>query len=71
MSVTERILLALTTVIRMNHKLEEMAGLIKDQQCQIDDLNGRVIRLETLPELAPSRFSGVVARISDADGIWS
>ena len=31
MSVTDRILMALTTVIRMNNKVEEMAGLIKEQ----------------------------------------
>ena len=52
MSVTERILSALTTVIRMNDKVEEMAGLMKEQQRRIDDLHGRVIRLETVLELA-------------------
>jgi len=31
MSVTDRILMALTTVIRTNNKVEEMAGLIKEQ----------------------------------------
>jgi hypothetical protein len=45
MSVTDRILKALTTVIRMNDKVEEMAGLMKEQQRRLDDLNGRVIRL--------------------------
>ena len=52
MSVTERILSALTTVIRMNDKVEEMAGLMKEQQRRIDDLHGRVICLETVLELA-------------------
>jgi galactokinase len=59
MSVTDRILSALTTVIRMNHKVEEMAELMREQQRRIDDLNGRVIRLETVLELAlnPNRGS--------------
>jgi len=47
MSVTDRILSALTTVIRMNDKVEKMAGLMKEQQRRLDDLNGRVIRLDT------------------------
>ena len=57
MSVTDRILSALTTVIRMNDKVEEMAGLMKEQQRRIDDLQGRVIRLETVVELALYRVS--------------
>ncbi len=57
MSVTDRILSALTTVIRMNVKAEEMAGLMKEQQRRIDDLNGRMIRLETVLELALNRSS--------------
>jgi len=57
MSVTDRILSALTTVIRMNDKVEEMAGLMKEQQRRIDDLNARMIRLETVLELALNRAS--------------
>ncbi len=57
MSVTDRILSALTTVIRMNDKVEEMAGLMKEQQRRIDDLNARMIRLETVLELALNRSS--------------
>jgi len=68
MSVTDRILTALNTVIRMNDKVEEMAGLMKEQQRRLDDLNGRVIRLETVLELALNRSSGAVARLTDADG---
>lgn len=68
MSVTDRILTALTTVIRMNDKVEEMAGLMKEQQRRLDDLNGRVIRLETVLELALNRSSGAVSRLTDADG---
>lgn len=55
MSVTDRILSALTTVIRMNDKVEDMAGLMKEQQRRIDDLNGRMIRLETVLEIALNR----------------
>lgn len=57
MSVTDRILSALTTVIRMNDKVEEMAGLMKEQQRRIDDLNNRKIRLKTVFELALNRAS--------------
>lgn len=62
MSVTDRILAALTTVIRMNDKVEEMAGLMKEQQRRIDDLNARVIRLETVLELALNRSGRSVRR---------
>lgn len=67
MSMMDRILSALTTVIRMNDKVEEMAGLMKEQQRRIDDLNARVIRLETVLELALHRPSGTSARLLDAD----
>ena len=65
MSVTDRILTALTTVIRMNDKVEEMAGLMKEQQRRLDALTGRVIRLETVLELALSRIPGAGARLLD------
>ena len=68
MSVTDRILTALTTVIRMNDKVEEMAGLMKEQQRRLDDLQGRVIRLETVLELALHRSSGTSRRLLEADG---
>ncbi|MEB3354941.1 MAG: hypothetical protein VKM34_12045, partial [Cyanobacteriota bacterium] len=68
MSVTDRILTALTTVIRMNDKVEAMAGLMKEQQRRLDDLQGRVIRLETVLELALHRSSGASGRLLEADG---
>lgn len=68
MSVTDRILSALTTVIRMNDKVEEMAGLMKEQQRRLDDLQGRVIRLETVLELALHRSSGASGRLLEGDG---
>jgi galactokinase len=67
MSKMDRVLSVLTTVIRMNDKVEEMAGLMKEQQRRIDDLNARVIRLETVLELALNRPSGTSARLLDAD----
>jgi len=68
MNITDPILTALTTVIRMNDKVQGMAGLMQEQQHCLDDLNGLVIRLETVLELALNRSSGAVARLSDADG---
>jgi hypothetical protein len=68
MSVTDRILSALTTVIRMNDKVEEMAGLMREQQRRLDDLNGRVIRLETVLELALSRSTTTTERFLDDQG---
>jgi galactokinase len=65
MSVSDRILSALTTVIRMNDKVEEMAGLMREQQRRLDDLNGRVIRLETVLELALSRSTTTSERFLD------
>jgi hypothetical protein len=67
MSVTDRILSALMTVIRMNDKVEEMAGLMREQQRRIDDLNGRLIRLETVLELALNRTPGPVSPLVEAE----
>jgi len=67
MSVTDRILSALTTVIRMNDKVEEMAGLMREQQRRIDDLNGRLIRLETVLELALNRTPGPVSPLLEVE----
>jgi hypothetical protein len=49
-------------------KVEEMAGLMKEQQRRLDDLQGRVIRLETVLELAQNRSSGASGRFLEADG---
>ena len=42
-----------------------MAGLMKEQQRHIDDLKGRVIRLETVLELALNRSPAPMTRLSD------
>ena len=65
MSVTDRILSALTTVIWMNDKVEAMAGLMKEQQRRLDDLNARVIRLETMLEIALSHHPAFGTRLLD------
>ena len=52
MGITEKMWDAITTVIRMNDKVERMAGVIKDQQGRIENLTERVIRLETALEIA-------------------
>ena len=67
MNVTDRILSALTTVIRMNDKVEAMAGLMKEQQRRIDDLNGRIIRLETVLEIALNRAPLQSPRLAESD----
>ncbi len=66
MSVTDRILTALTAVIRMNDKVQDMAGLMKEQQRRIDELNGRVIRLETVLELALNHSPLQPQRLADS-----
>ena len=52
MGVTDKLWDAITTVIRMNDKVERMAGTVKSQQEKIERLTERVIRLETMLELA-------------------
>jgi hypothetical protein len=41
----------------MNDKVEEMAGLMNEQQRRLDELNGGVNRLETVLDLALNRSS--------------
>ncbi len=54
MSATERMWEAVTRVIRMDDKVERLAGVVKEQQARIENLTERVIRLETALELALS-----------------
>jgi hypothetical protein len=51
MALSDRIWEALTTVIKMNDKVEQFAELTKSQQAKIEDLTARVIRLETALEI--------------------
>ncbi len=55
MAITDKMWDALTTVIKMNDKVEALAGTVKSQQEKIENLTERVIRLETALEIALSR----------------
>ena len=52
MGITDKMWDAITRVIRMDAKVEGLAATVKDQQARIEDLTGRVIRLETALEMA-------------------
>ena len=52
MGVTEKMWDGITRVIKMDSKVESLASAIVDQQKRIEDLTGRVIRLETALEIA-------------------
>jgi hypothetical protein len=52
MSVTEKMWDAITTVIRMNDRVERLACTLVAQQAKIENLTERVVRLETALELA-------------------
>jgi hypothetical protein len=55
MGVTDKMWDAMTTVIKMNDKVERMAATMVAQQQKIESLTERVIRLETALEIALSR----------------
>jgi hypothetical protein len=55
MAITDKMWDAITTVIRMNDKVERMAATMVTQQQKIESLTERVIRLETALEIALSR----------------
>ncbi|MEQ1558741.1 MAG: hypothetical protein ABL933_07340 [Methyloglobulus sp.] len=52
MGISEKVWDVLTTVIKMDDKVERMADTIKGQQMRIEDLTMRVVRLETMLEIA-------------------
>ncbi len=51
MGVTERVWAALTSIIKLEDKVNRQAEAMKAQQTRIEDLTGRVIRLEAHLEL--------------------
>lgn len=52
MALADKIWDGLTTVIKMNDKIERLAGAARSQQEKIEDLTARVVRLETALEIA-------------------
>ena len=51
MGVTERVWGALTAMIKLEDKVDRQAEAMKQQQQKIEELTGRVIRLEAHLEL--------------------
>jgi len=51
MGVTDRVWAALTSMIKLEDKVNRQAEAMKAQQQKIEDLTGRVIRLEAQLEL--------------------
>ena len=51
MGVTERVWAALASMIKLEDKVTRQAEALKAQQAKIEDLTGRVIRLEAHLEL--------------------
>ena len=52
MSVADKMWDGITRVIKMDSKVESLASTVVDQQKRLEDLTGRVIRLETALEIA-------------------
>ena len=59
MGVTDKMWDAITTVIKMNDKVERMAATIMVQQQKIESLTERVIRLETALEIGLAQATGL------------
>lgn len=58
MGVADKMWDAITTVIKMNDKVERMAATIVTHQQKIESLTERVIRLETALEIGLARSGG-------------
>lgn len=54
MGLTDRVWGALTAMVRLEDKVNRQAEAMKSQQQRIEDLTGRVIRLEAQLELLTS-----------------
>jgi len=62
MGVTDKMWDGLTKVIKMDDKVERLAGTVKDQQIKIETLTERVIRLETMLEIALSTSAKAIPK---------
>lgn len=58
MGVADKMWDAITTVIKMNDKVERLAAAIITQQQKIESLTERLIRLETALEIGLARDAG-------------
>lgn len=54
MGVTDKVWGALTSMIKLEDKVQRQSEAMKLQQAKIEDLNGRVIRLEAKLEMLMS-----------------
>ncbi len=63
MSAADKMWDGITRVIKMDAKVEGLAATVVDQQKRIEDLTGRIIRLETALEIALSTQSGSKKRL--------
>ena len=63
MGITEKMWDGITTVIKMNDKVERLSATVKSQQDRIIDLSERLIRLETLIEIGLSGKTVTVKRL--------
>ena len=52
MGIMDKMWDGITQVIKMDSKVEGLSAAVKDQQARIEDLTGRIIRLETALEIA-------------------
>lgn len=67
MGVADRMWDAITTVIRMNDKVERMAETMKSQQQKIEQLNERLLRLEMAVQFGMGRERLPDVRVIAAD----
>ena len=65
MGITEKMWDGITTVIKMNDKVERLSATVKSQQDRIIDLTERLIRLETLIEIGLSGKTVTVKRLEN------
>lgn len=66
MGLTDRVWGALTSMIKLEDKVNRQAEAMKLQQQKIEDLTGRVIRLETQLELLTG--AAMVKRLTNRGG---
>jgi hypothetical protein len=68
MGIADKMWDGITTVIKMNDKVERMAATIVAQQQRIEGLTERVIRLETALEIGLARGGGPAPRRIERKG---